>query len=198
MKVVAITGGSGSGKSTVLNGLAQHFAPNISILSLDNYYRPKSELPVDENGETNFDLPEAIDHEALLKDIEALRRGDSVKLKTYTYNRDKMSADTIEIQPKQFLVVEGLFVFSTKSLRGQADIKVYLDAKPETRLARRKERDLNVRGYSHEEVMYQWENHVRPADIKYIEPWKSECDIVIDNEHDYAEGLGELITLMEK
>ena len=75
-----------------MNSLAQHFAPNISILSLDNYYRPKSELQVDENGETNFDLPQALNHAALLRDIETLKSGQSISFETYTYNRDKMAA----------------------------------------------------------------------------------------------------------
>lgn len=198
MKVVAITGGSGSGKSTVLNGLAVHFTPNISILSLDNYYRPKSELPVDENGETNFDLPEAIDYESLLHDIQSLKNGEKVSLETYTFNRDKMSSDTIDILPAEWLIVEGLFILHSPKVRELIDITAYIDASAETRLERRKERDLNVRGYSHEEVLYQWEHHVIPADIKFIEPWKQKCDVVIDNEHDWAEGLSELIRLMEK
>ena len=198
MKVVALTGGSGSGKSTVLNGLAQHFIPNISILSLDNYYRPKSELPVDENGETNFDLPEALDHAALLRDIKLLKSGQSVSFETYTYNRDKMAATIETIEPKEWLIVEGLFILHLPEVRELIDVTAFLDASPKTRLERRKKRDLEVRGYSHKEVEYQWENHVRPADIKYIEPWKEKCDVVIDNEHDCAEGLSKLIRLMEK
>ena len=101
------------------------------------------------------------------------------------------------IEPKEWLIVEGLFVLHSPEVRAYVDVTAYLDASPETRLERRKKRDLEVRGYSHEEVQYKWENHVRPADISYIEPWKEKCDVVIDNEHDWAEGLSELIRLMK-
>jgi uridine kinase len=84
MKILAITGGSGSGKSTVLRALADHLGPRSSMLSLDDYYRPKEELPMDGNGETNFDLPEAIDHVALHRDIVKLSRGEQVSFQSYT------------------------------------------------------------------------------------------------------------------
>ena len=87
MKILAITGGSGSGKSTVLNGLKDHFGDRLSMLSLDDYYRPKEVLPIDDNGETNFDVPEAIDHPKLHADILKLAGGEKVSFETYTYNR---------------------------------------------------------------------------------------------------------------
>ena len=87
MKILALIGGSGSGKSTVLDGLRNHFGERAAVLSLDNYYRPKSELPVDENGETNFDMPVVIDDETMVSDIDVLRAGKSIHLSTYTYNR---------------------------------------------------------------------------------------------------------------
>ena len=108
VKILALIGGSGSGKSTILNGLRKHFGERAAVLSLDNYYRPKSELPVDENGETNFDLPEVINDADLVRDIDALRAGRPIALDTYTYNRDVMQSEKITIAPAEWLVVEGL------------------------------------------------------------------------------------------
>jgi len=197
MKIVALTGGSGSGKSTVLNGLLEHFSGRASILSLDDYYRPREELPVDGNGETNYDVPQAINHSNLLSDIKKLMNGQSVSLKTYTYNRDAMKSEEITIHPSEWLIVEGLFVMHDQQVRQTFNISAYIDATPSTRLERRKYRDEVVRGYSPNEVDYQWNNHVRPSDLEHIEPWRNKCDIVIDNEKDWSKGLSELITLME-
>ena len=197
MKIVALTGGSGSGKSTVLNGLLDHFSDKASILSLDDYYRPRGELPVDDNGETNYDVPQAINHLDLHRDILKLKSGESVSLKTYTYNRDAMTSEVITINSAPWLIVEGLFVMHHDDVRSLFDITVYIDATPSTRLKRRKYRDETVRGYSPNEVQYQWTNHVRPADIKHIEPWRNKCDIVIDNEKDWTKGLNKLIALMK-
>ena len=198
MKIVALTGGSGSGKSTVLNGLLEHFAKRASILSLDDYYRPKEELPIDENGETNYDVPQAINHADLFRDLKTLLSGESVSLKTYTYNKDLMKSEIITIEPSEWMIVEGLFVMHDENVRSLFDLTAYIDADPATRLERRKYRDETVRGYSPKEVEYQWTNHVRPADIKHIEPWKEKCDIVIDNESDWSEGLAQLIKLMDR
>ena len=107
MKVLAITGGSGSGKSTVLNGLKDHFGKRLSMLSLDDYYRPKEVLPVDDNGETNFDVPEAIDHPQLHADILKLAAGERVTFETYTYNKSLMKSEVAVIEPREWLVVEG-------------------------------------------------------------------------------------------
>ena len=197
MKIIALTGGSGSGKSTVLKGLLEHFKGRSSILSLDDYYRPREELPIDSNGETNYDVPQAINHDKLLGDLNKLMNGESVSIETYTYNRNAMKSEVITITPSDWLIVEGLFVMHDPGVRDFFDLTAYIDAAPNTRLERRKHRDLSVRGYDPDEVEYQWHNHVRPADQVYIEPWRDKCDVVIDNEKDYTDGLSELISKME-
>ena len=197
MKILALIGGRGSGKSTVLDGLREHFAGRAAVLSLDNYYRPKSELPVDENGQTNFDLPVVIDDATMVSDIDVLRSGKSIHLSTYTYNRDVMKSETVTINPEEWLIVEGLFAMAYPAMEERVDMVGYIDASPETRLARRIARDGSERGYTEEEVRYQWKQHVRPADIQFIEPWKVKADAVIDNEHDWKSGLKDLIEKME-
>ena len=197
MKILAITGGSGAGKSTVLNGLKAHFGDRLSMLSLDDYYRPKEVLPIDENGETNFDVPEAIDHVSLHVDILKLAQGERVSFETYTYNKSMMQSELAVIEPREWLVVEGVFVLCYPEVAGLANVKAYIDASPEVRLARRKHRDMTVRGYTPDEVDYQWKHQVRPADLAYIEPCREGCDVVIDNDEDWRVGLAQLIEQME-
>lgn len=198
MKILALIGGSGSGKSTVLNGLRAHFGERVAVLSLDNYYRPKAELPIDENGETNFDLPEVINHHDMVRDIDQLLRGEPIALKTYTYNRDVMKSETVVIVPAEWLVVEGLFAMAYPEMEERVDLLGFIDAPAEVRLQRRIERDGAERGYTEDEVRYQWKNHVRPADLAFIEPWKSRADVIVDNHRDWQDGLRELIDRMER
>ena len=161
MRILALIGGSGSGKSTVLAALRNHFNARVAVLSLDDYYRPKSELPVDENGETNFDLPEVINHVDLIRDIDALKRGESISLSTYTYNREVMVSEDITIDSSEWLVVEGLFVMAYPEMLSRVDVLGFIDAPEDVRLQRRIDRDGAERGYSEEEVRYQWKQHVR-------------------------------------
>jgi len=197
MKIVALTGGSGSGKSTILNGIRDHFGDDITILSLDDYYHAITEIPVDDKGETNFDLPEAIIYDDLVRDISALQRGETVEIDTYTFNRDMMKSECVKITPSPWLIVEGLFALHDERVREIIDIKVFISASVETRLKRRKYRDLTIRGYNNREVQYQWDNHVRPSDIEFIQPWKEKCDVVIDNEDNWQEGVANLIRKMD-
>ena len=197
MKIVALTGGSGSGKSTILNGIRDHFGDDITILSLDDYYHPITEIPVDDKGETNFDLPEAIIYDNLIRDIYALQKGETVEIDTYTFNRDMMKSECVIKTPSLWLIVEGLFALHDMRVREMIDIKVFISASVETRLKRRKYRDLTIRGYNNREVQYQWDNHVRPSDIEFIQPWKEKCDVVIDNEDNWQEGVAHLIRKMD-
>lgn len=197
MKIIALTGGSGSGKSTILNEIRDYFGDDVTVLSLDDYYRPITEIPVDEKGETNFDLPDAIKYDDLVRDIQALQRGEMVEIETYTFNRDLMTSECLQITPTHWLIVEGLFSLHDSRVRKMTDIKVFISASVETRLNRRKYRDLTIRGYNNREVQYQWDNHVRPADIKFIQPWKDKCDIVIDNENNWKKGFDNLVSKMD-
>jgi uridine kinase len=167
------------------------------VLSLDDYYRPKSELPIDENGETNFDLPEVINDVALVRDIDILRGGESISLSTYTYNKEVMESRFITIQPSEWLVVEGLFVMAYPEMVRRVDLLGFIDAPEEIRLQRRIQRDGTERGYTEEEVRYQWKQHVRPADVRFIEPWKEKADIIIDNQNHWDIGTQHLIDSME-
>ncbi|HHZ81798.1 MAG TPA: uridine kinase, partial [Flavobacteriales bacterium] len=130
-------------------------------------------------------------------DMITLKSGEIVELDTYTYNRSAMISERIKVEPAKWLVVEGLFALYDDTVREMIDISAFIDASVETRLERRKHRDLTIRGYSPDEVQYQWDNHVRPADIKFIEPWKGKCDVVINNEEHWEHGLRELIYKME-
>ena len=134
MKIVALTGGSGSGKSTILNGIRDHFGDDITILSLDDYYHPITDIPVDENGETNFDLPEAIIYDDLVRDIYALRSGETIEIDTYTFNRDMMKSECVLKTPSPWLIVEGLFALHDERIRQMIDIKVFISASVATRL----------------------------------------------------------------
>tara|TARA_B100001057_G_scaffold355819_1_gene357826 strand:+ start:984 stop:1583 length:600 start_codon:yes stop_codon:yes gene_type:complete len=198
VKILALIGGSGAGKSTILSGLMKHFGERAAVLSLDNYYRPKAELPVDENGETNFDLPEVINDSDLVRDIDTLIAGRAIHLDTYTYNRDVIQSEKITIKPAEWLVVEGLFAMAYPAMEERIDLIGYIDAPASIRLQRRIERDSAERGYTEDEVCYQWQNHVRPAEVAHIIPWQNKADVVVNNTKNWESGLEALIARMEE
>ena len=192
--LIGIAGGSGIGKTTFLRAILERFNSNqVALVSQDNYYLPKANQVIDENGVTNFDLPSSIDRAHFFRDMVDLVEGKSIELLEYNFNNPALAPKTIYVHPAPIIIMEGLFVFHYEEIREQLDLMVYLDAHHESRLERRIRRDAVERGYPENEVRYQWENHVRPAEKLYLEPYKFQAQLVVDNTHSFDHGLNSLL-----
>ncbi len=187
--LIGISGGSGSGKTSLIERLSQNFRDKISVLSQDNYYHPQEMQARDERGEINYDLPSAIDVGRFVADIDLLKSGMDIQLKEYVFNNPAARAKTIEVKAVPIVVVEGLFVFHESEIRKRLDLTVFIDADEEIQLNRRIKRDGEERGYSEEVVRYQWENHVKPAFERYLLPHRNEVDVVVTNNVDFEKGI---------
>lgn len=191
--IVGICGGSGSGKTSFINDLANILPPgSVSIITQDNYYKPIEEQHRDKNGEVNFDLPGSIDRASLSNDISTLLNGRSIFKSEYTFNNAEKEPELIEVLSTPVIIIEGLFVLHFEEIRKHMDLKVFLDVPIEAKLERRVKRDAEERGYSRETVLYQWENHVMPAFKAYLEPYSKECDLIVSNRVSYDRGLSVL------
>ncbi len=192
--IIGITGGSGSGKTSIIKVLQDTFSKNqLSLISQDNYYRPREEQTKDENGITNFDLPSCIDHEKFHKDLHTLQSGNTITQKEYTFNNALATPDIITVEPTPIIIVEGLFVFYYEEIRELMDLKVYVNASEDVKLKRRIKRDNEERNYPLDDVLYRYKHHVTPAFEKYILPYKTLSDIIINNEKSYDNALSVLI-----
>lgn len=188
--VVGIAGGSASGKTSFLRNLQENLPENsVSIISQDNYYKPKTEQQTDENGEVNFDLPTSIDKGAFLADLKQLINDEPISFEEYTFNNDANQAKTVTINPAPILVVEGLFVFHYTEIRQLLDLRIYLDVREELKLERRIKRDRDERGYPEAVVRYQWEHHVVPSFKKFLKPYRDDSHIIVTNNITYDKGL---------
>jgi len=181
--IIGIAGGSGSGKTFFLKCFLNHFSSDeVSLVSQDDYYFPVPEgMTAEENKLYNFDLPETIDHDHFEADINSLIAGRSISKKEYTFNNPSLVPKILEIKPAPIIIVEGLFILHFRKIAELLDMKIFMDADGDIALQRRLKRDLAERGYSHDDAMYKWLNHVVPAYKEYLLPYKGECDRVIEN-----------------
>ena len=187
---IGITGGSGSGKTYFLQGLASRFKPEeICLISQDNYYKPYNQQPVDENGVTNFDLPITIDREALHRDLLQLKAGKNVTLKEYVFNDPKAKTKLLELKAAPIIVVEGLFVQYFEEISEELDLRIFIEAKEHVKLGRRIKRDLMERNSDVEDVLYVYEHHVMPIFENLIEPIKHKADLVVPNNSNFDRAL---------
>jgi len=188
--IVGICGASGSGKSYFLNQLCVHFTPEqICLVTLDNYYKPREKQEKDEHGVLNFDLPQGVHLDQCVSDIKALQAGKEIEMQEYTFNNPMKKQGSIVLKPAPIILVEGLFIFHDPALKKLLDLKVYIDAEDHIRIKRRILRDSKERGYDMGDVLYRYENHVFPSFQKYIAPYKTEADIIINNHTNFTKGL---------
>ncbi len=180
--IIGVAGGSGSGKTFFLKSLLHHFSANeVCLVSQDDYYIPQGEMTAEENKLHNFDLPDCIELEQFEKDVNALIRFKTVYKKEYTFNNPQLRPKLLEIKPAPILILEGLFIYHYANINSLFDYRIFIDADAEIALERRIKRDAVERGYSEEDVMYKWQNHVMPAYRKFLLPYRAQCDEVIEN-----------------
>ncbi|WP_278925504.1 uridine kinase [Staphylococcus auricularis] len=179
-RIIGIAGGSGSGKTTVTNEIMKNLEGySVALLAQDYYYKDQSHLTFEERLETNYDHPFAFDNDLLISNLQDLRRGKVVNVPTYDYTNHTRSSETITFEPKDVIIVEGIFTLENKTLRDLMDVKIYVDTDADLRILRRLIRDTEERGRSMESVINQYLNVVRPMHNQFIEPTKKYADIII-------------------
>lgn len=187
--VIGIIGGSGSGKTSFIRKLRTVFDESkVCIVSQDDYYKAKEEQEVDKKGVENFDLPDSINHNDLEADILKLKAGEDLIRKEYTFNNEKSSSKTFQITSAPIIIVEGLFVMHFQNIRTLFDYSLFISAKENLKVIRRIKRDQLERNYPLDDVLYRYEHHVMDSFEKYIAPYRSEVDILINNNDNFDKG----------
>jgi len=189
--IIGIAGGSGSGKTFFLNRFLDHFSPDeVCLLSQDDYYIPVAHnMTPEENKFYNFDLPRTIDYEQFEHDVSKLLNREVIYKKEYTFNNPNIVPKMLEIKAAPIIIVEGLFILHFKGIADLFDMKIFVDADEDVALQRRLKRDLLERGYSQDDVMYKWINHVVPAYKEFLLPYKGGCHKLVVNNTHTADGI---------
>ncbi|MBL6645767.1 MAG: uridine kinase [Flavobacteriales bacterium] len=179
--IVGVVGGSASGKGTVVGRLLAHYGDRAAVLRMDDYYRPLAEVPKDEEGEANFDDPAALDLVRLAHDLDRLKAGHDLHINSYTFNQPGVVPEPLHIRALSVVFLDGLFMLHDEGVRERLDLSILIHATPETRFERRLARDQAERSLTPEIIRYQWERHVRPGDLRFLEPVSHLADVVVDN-----------------
>ena len=177
--VLGIAGGTGSGKTTLMDNIIGQFGDVVTVLSHDNYYRRRDELTYEQRCLINYDEPAALETDLMAAHLDELRRGNAIDCPVYDFTRHNRSDKTVRIVPKRVIIVEGILIFEDKPLRDLMDIKIFVDTDADVRLCRRILRDVTERGRTLESVLSQYQNTVKPMHEKYVEPSKKYADIVV-------------------
>jgi uridine kinase len=178
--IIGICGGTGSGKTTVANRILESVsASEVAFIQQDSYYRNLKDLPLDYRNAVNFDHPDALDNDLLVHHIRKLKAGGSVELPIYDFKTHTRQNETVLIEPKPIVIVEGILIFADPRLLEQMDVKVFVDTPDDIRFIRRLRRDISERGRTLDSVIEQYLNTVRPMHIQFVEPSKRYADVII-------------------
>ena len=180
MLIIGIAGGSGSGKTTVVRALTEQLKEKVVVIPQDSYYKDSSHLPMEERQKVNFDHPDSIDFDLLIKHLKELKKGHSVEQPVYSYiTCSRSSTETVTVHPAEVIIVEGILIFCCAELRKQMDIKIFVDADDDDRLMRVMARDILERGKTVETVIQRYSRTVKPRFLQFIEPSKRYADVII-------------------
>jgi len=199
MLIVGIAGGTGSGKTTVVNKIVNEFSNGeVVVLPQDAYYRDNSHIPFEERQKINFDHPDSVEFPLLIEHIRKLKSGQKINMPVYSYITCLRSKETIEVAPARVIIVEGILILVDAELRQLFDIKVFVDADADDRLGRVIIRDIAERGRSVMQVLERYHETVKPSHLQFIEPSKRYADIIIPGGGENNIGIGVLISMIRQ
>jgi uridine kinase len=179
VKIIAIAGGSASGKSSIVKYIDDYFKDDLTVIGHDNYYKAHDDISFEKRSKLNYDYPGAFDNDLFYKDLVKLQAGKAINMPTYDYRIHTRSSQTVTIYPTKIILIEGILVLEDKRVRNITDTKVFIDADSDVRLQRRILRDTKERDRSLESVLEQFIKQVKPMHEKYVEPTKKYADIII-------------------
>lgn len=177
--IIGIAGGSASGKTTVASRIKEEFKEDVELICHDFYYLAHNDIPFEERVNLNYDHPNAFDTERLISDIKQLKQGIAIERPVYSYTEHTRLAETVRVEPKKVIIVEGFLIFENPELLNLMDIKIFVDTDADERLIRRILRDVKERGRSLESVITQYTTTVKPMHEQFVEPSKRHADIII-------------------
>ncbi len=195
--VIGVAGGSGSGKTTVVRRIVDSLGDDqVTVLEHDRYYRDRSDLRLEERAALNYDHPDSLETDLMVRHLEALRRGEPVDVPVYDFARYARVAAVETAQPRRAIIVEGILIFTDAALRRLLDVKVFVDADDDIRFIRRLRRDVSDRGRTMDSVIEQYQNTVKPMHLEFVEPSKRYADIIVPQGGHNTVAIGMLLTLI--
>lgn len=196
--IIGIAGGTGSGKTTVVKKIAEALPPHyVAVVPLDSYYNDTSEMTDDERHAINFDHPDAFDWKLLTKHVNDLRNGVAIEQPTYSYLLCNRLKETIHVEPKPVIIIEGIMTLLNKKLRDIMDLKIFVDTDPDERLIRNIQRDTIDRGRTVSMVVERYLEVLKPMHEQFIEPTKRYADLIIPQGGENEKGIGILCRYIE-
>ncbi|WP_106792690.1 uridine kinase [Aquimarina sp. Aq78] len=182
MLIIGIAGGTGCGKTTVVNQIVNELPENeVCVISQDSYYKDTSHLTYEERVKINFDHPQSIDFELLGQHLTALRKGETIEQPVYSFVEHNRTSETVSTAPSKVIIVEGILILTNPKIREMFDIKIYVQTDSDERLIRRLKRDIAERGRDMDEVLDRYQNTLKPMHQQFIDPTKEFADLIIPN-----------------
>ncbi len=195
--VIGVAGGSGSGETTVVRRLVEGVGDDhVTVLDHDRYYRDRLDLRLEDRAALNWDHPDSLETDLMVRHVAELRAGHAIEAPTYDFARYQRRAVTDHMDPRRAVIVEGILVFTDPALRAQMDVKVFVDTDADTRFIRRLQRDVAERGRTMQSVIEQYLSTVKPMHLDFVEPSKRYADVILPQGGHNAVAIDMLLTLV--